>query len=138
MHRLCLTALISLWPVMAPADAARGNSSLKVMSLQDDTLVALRWQARPVVVLGPDGDVQDQIARLQTKAAELAEREVVILTDGSGADPLRQGTAFQVLLVGKDGGVKLRRETPVDAADIIDLIDTMPMRQREAARERDD
>ena len=138
MHRLCLTALISLWPAMAPADTARGDSGLRVMPLQDDTLGTLRWQARPVVVLGPDRDVQAQIARLQAEAAKLAERKVVILTDGSGADPLRQGTAFQVLLVGKDGGIKLRRETPVDAADIIDLIDTMPMRQREAAPEQDD
>jgi hypothetical protein len=39
--------------------------------------------------------------------------------------------AFTVLLIGKDGGVKLRREGGVELAEIFALIDTMPMRQRE-------
>jgi hypothetical protein len=39
--------------------------------------------------------------------------------------------AFTVLLIGKDGGVKLRREGQVELAEIFSLIDTMPMRQRE-------
>ncbi|UCE82998.1 MAG: DUF4174 domain-containing protein [Deltaproteobacteria bacterium] len=39
--------------------------------------------------------------------------------------------AFTVLLIGKDGGVKLRSEGGVELAEIFALIDTMPMRQRE-------
>ena len=39
--------------------------------------------------------------------------------------------AFTVLLIGKDGGVKLRTEGGVELAEIFSLIDTMPMRQRE-------
>jgi hypothetical protein len=38
---------------------------------------------------------------------------------------------FTVMLIGKDGGVKLRREGGVELAEIFALIDTMPMRQRE-------
>ncbi|WVJ73977.1 hypothetical protein FLP41_11290 [Paracoccus marcusii] len=86
MHRFCLSTVLALWPVMAPADTARGPAPL-----QADTLAALRWQARPVVVLGPEAQVARQIADLQAHAEQLAEREVVILTDGSGADALRDG-----------------------------------------------
>jgi hypothetical protein len=39
--------------------------------------------------------------------------------------------AFTVVLVGKDGGVKLKRADRVALADIFGLIDSMPMRQRE-------
>lgn len=38
---------------------------------------------------------------------------------------------FQILLIGKDGGVKLRKDATVSAEDIFGLIDSMPMRQRE-------
>ena len=37
----------------------------------------------------------------------------------------------RILLVGKDGGVKLRSEEPVSIQRIFDLIDSMPMRRRE-------
>lgn len=126
MHRFCLSTVLALWPAMAPADTARGPAPL-----QADTLAALRWQARLVVVLGPEAQVARQIADLQTHAEQLAEREVVILTDGPGADALRDGQGFQVLLIGKDGGVKMRSATPVAAEDILSLIDSMPMRQQE-------
>jgi hypothetical protein len=39
--------------------------------------------------------------------------------------------AFAVVLVGKDGGVKLKRLSPVALSDIFGLIDSMPMRRRE-------
>lgn len=122
MHRFCLSTVLALWPAMAPADTARGPAPL-----QADTLAALRWQARPVVVLGPEA----QVADLQAHAEQLAEREVVILTDGYGADALRDGQGFQVLLIGKDGGIKMRSARPVAAEDILSLIDSMPMRQQE-------
>lgn len=38
---------------------------------------------------------------------------------------------FTVLLVGKDGSVKLRSASPVRAEDLFTLIDAMPMRRKE-------
>ena len=43
---------------------------------------------------------------------------------------IKSGT-FTVLLIGKDGGVKLRKEGEVELGEIFSLIDSMPMRQRE-------
>lgn len=127
MTRLCLIALTALWPLTAAADMV-----LSVGPVNIDTLDDLRWQARPVVVLGPAPQVAAQIAALQPRAGALAERDVVLLTDGPGAVAFGDGTGFQVLLIGKDGGVKLRDRRPITADRIIALIDTMPMRRREA------
>ncbi|MET1413303.1 DUF4174 domain-containing protein [Roseibium sp. HPY-6] len=41
---------------------------------------------------------------------------------------------FEVLLLGKDTGIKLRSPAPLAATDIFSLIDTMPMRQHEMKR----
>ncbi|NBB90320.1 MAG: DUF4174 domain-containing protein [Spirochaetes bacterium] len=38
---------------------------------------------------------------------------------------------YAVLLIGKDGGVKLRSAEPVSTAALFSLIDSMPMRRRE-------
>jgi hypothetical protein len=42
---------------------------------------------------------------------------------------------FTVLLIGKDGELKLRKESPTELTEIFKLIDSMPMRQQEM-RER--
>jgi hypothetical protein len=38
---------------------------------------------------------------------------------------------FQVLLIGKDTGVKIRSDKPVAATQLTRTIDAMPMRQQE-------
>ncbi len=98
---------------------------------------------RLVVVVARSGDpraVKQRLA-LQCDASALGERDVVVqemtpeaarrdrpeLSVGSQA-------AFHVLLVGKDGEVKLRREAPVASSEITALIDTMPIRQSEMTR----
>jgi hypothetical protein len=115
-------------------------------------LDALRWEKRVIVMLADGGDdpaLAEQEARLRAAAADLAERDVVLVAargrtvtvDGDSgqaptADELRvayadSASGFQVVLVGKDGGVKLRAGEPVAASDLFALIDTMPMRRRE-------
>lgn len=130
-----LAAMLTLiCPPMAMADVARGGGPLLPRPLEIGTLEQLRWQVRPVVVLGEGSAVEAQIAALQDAADALRERDVVLLTDGPGAEALRGtvGPGFAVLLIGKDGGIKLDRRSPVDPAEIVALIDDMPMRRREA------
>lgn len=121
------TALPGLAHALQPADPSP-------RPLEPDTLEALRWQARPVVVLGEGAEVEAQVAALMNQAAALRARDVVILTEGSGAGPLREraGDGFMVILIGKDGGVKLTQNSLIEATEIVSLIDSMPMRQREA------
>ncbi|WP_410217537.1 DUF4174 domain-containing protein [Paracoccus sp. (in: a-proteobacteria)] len=136
MRPALLTAfIIGLGPVMATAERAGGSGMPAPMPIQADTLDNLRWRARPVVVLGQGEVVDQQMAALQAHAAELADRDVFVLTDGPGAAPLRArvGDGFVVMLIGKDGTVKLSERHPVDPTRLMDLIDSMPMRRKEQA-----
>ena len=53
----------------------------------------------------------------------------------AGLARLPQASDFQAVLIGKDGGVKARWAEPVSLNALYELIDAMPMRQREM-RER--
>ncbi|MCQ0970322.1 DUF4174 domain-containing protein [Paracoccus sp. TK19116] len=131
------TLVAGLAPVLAPAGAARGSEPLTPQVLEEDSLRPLRWQARPVVVLGEGDTARAQIETLQGGSVALSDRDVILFVDGPGAARFRDevGDGFAVLLIGKDGGVKMSRKQPVTVEDITGLIDTMPMRQREEAEE---
>ena len=44
--------------------------------------------------------------------------------------------AFVLILIGKDGGEKMRKEQPIQAATLFSTIDAMPMRQAEMRNHR--
>jgi hypothetical protein len=112
------------------------------------------WRTRPLIVAAPGhndaivAELQRALAQKATLSA-FADRQIVVFTviGGEGA---RAGQALQrqatasllaglglradgpaaVLLVGKDGGVKLRL-THVAVAEILAAVDQMPMRRQE-------
>lgn len=109
----------------------------------------LRWNYRVFVLLAPtDRDEFAQLALEQLKALEdeLNQRDAfIILAYGSEASqkPLAaearrrlQATpeTTALILIGKDGGVKARQTEKSDVQALLDLIDTMPMRQAEIRR----
>jgi hypothetical protein len=118
-----------------------------------DTLDDLRWKHRVLIVLHTDASdtaVHRQMEWWRTEQAEADERELLLITADAngtgmiGSDPLRQALAeeifarfhrtgrdFQVILVGKDGPEKERWHEPVPMDRVFQLIDAMPMRQRE-------
>ena len=66
----------------------------------------------------------------------LQERDVVVLTDTDpdAHGPLRtklRPRGFQLVLIGKDGGVKLRKPRPWTVRELSRTIDKMPLRQQE-------
>lgn len=105
-------------------------------SLDIDELV---WLARPVVVFADspnDPRFRQQIDLLRARPEDLAERDVIILTD---TDPAAQSAlrmrlrprGFMLVLIGKDGEVELRKPAPWDVREITRSIDKMPLRQQE-------
>jgi len=93
---------------------------------------------------------------LAAQAAEVADRDLVVFevldSDRSSAnkdiiDPetarrLREKFGvdrgdYAVILVGKDGGTKLKRQGRTALKDIFALIDSMPMRQEEMRQKAD-
>jgi hypothetical protein len=122
-------------------------------SVADVDLDALRWKNRVLVLFSPsesDASFQAQKQGLASSAEGVVERALMILeilehgqsragnqllSEKSVQDirkrlGLKTGT-FQVFLIGKDGGVKLRSSEPVSMRDLFGLIDGMPMRRQE-------
>jgi hypothetical protein len=115
-----------------------------------DGLSELHWKMRAVLVFGEAGDprIDRQIKLLLGKKTELKDRDLVLIRvsgedaevvygdwTGPSGPTLREEAklhgGFHVLLVGKDGGVKLRSQTIVDDFALFDVIDGMPMRRAE-------
>ena len=135
--------------IACAAPEARGagaGSPFEVLSADVADLDAYRWQKRPVLVFGPsdaDPDYVVQRGRLEAAADGLRERDIVVLSDtvpgtipGSGGAMRRAlgVEGFEIVLVGKDGGVKLRSRMPITVEALFATIDAMPMRRREMAR----
>lgn len=90
--------------------------------------------ARVLVVSAPDAGhaaYRDQAAQLLPAWRGLIERDFVVETRFGAA-------AFSVVLIGKDGGEKLRRATPLEPAELFALVDAMPMRRAEMRERRTD
>jgi hypothetical protein len=122
-------------------------------SVADLNLDALRWKNRVLVLFSPSesgASFQAQKQSFFSSVQGVAERDLVImeileqglsragkqvLSEKSVRDIRKrlgvQKGSFQVLLIGKDGGVKLRSSEPVSMKDLFGLLDSMPMRQQE-------
>ena len=121
-------------------------------------LSALRWQNR-IVILRADSNenesLRQQIAILKSNKKGLEERKLVVFqnTEGKTTNIHNNNEAvnlsqyilktlqsmsgdFKLLLIGLDGMVKLRSEKTVSVTELFDVIDAMPMRQAEQARDK--
>ena len=116
-------------------------------------LTQYQWKNRLLFIFAEDDshplfkDLQSQIV---AQKAEIDDRHLIVFEvpahgparmnnsplDRKEADSIRThfdipSNEFSLVLVGKDGGIKLKREDRVDLSDVFGLIDSMPMRQRE-------
>lgn len=114
------------------------------LSVDLDDINNIKKKKRPIIVFADspnDPNFGLQMEYLENRAQELADRDVVVLTD---TDPSAQSAlrtklrprGFMLVLVGKDGGVKLRKPFPWDVRELSRTIDKMPMRQREIRERR--
>lgn len=132
--------------------------ALGAAGLQAAPLEAWRWQSRVVLLFAtapgsPELDAQRALLAGSEDAArdrdllriEVVGQRVTALPPVDGlpdAATLRAHYAvaderpFLLLLVGKDGGVKLRAETPQEACALYGLIDGMVMRRSERHQDR--
>ena len=112
-----------------------------------------KWKKRLLLIFAPD-DGHSLLRNLESDIAaqpdEVSERDLIVFKivengpsfmadtrlDPQTAANIRaefkaSDERFTCILVGKDGGVKLRRNDQVRLREIFDLIDAMPMRQQE-------
>ena len=108
-----------------------------------------KWKSRLILIFTPhtENDLyKEQLAEFEKTLEKAVERDLVILEiypggnitaeeikmlqSGLGVEPYD----FSILLIGKDGLVKMHKTKPVKAKAIYDLIDSMPMRQQEVRK----
>ena len=133
--------------VLPMAKAGERRSAL------DLDLDALRWENRVLVLFSPtefDPSFQMQKQDLTSGAEGVLGRDLMILEilekgnsqagnmllSEKAVEDIRmrlgaRSGAFEVLLIGKDGMVKLRSAEPVPVKDLFGRIDSMPMRRQE-------
>jgi len=132
---LALSALMTLPAAAADAPAPE----IFVPAAQAGTLDSYRWTHRPVLVFADspaDPRYVQQMNALRDEVDALRDRDVVVITDTDPAarSDLRQQLrprGFALVLVGKDGQIKLRKPSPWQVRELSRVIDKMPMRQQE-------
>ena len=116
-----------------------------IFEAADVDLADFLWIARPVVVFADtprQPAFEEQMELLLERQDELVARDVVIIvdTDPSARTALRtklRPRSFQLTLIGKDGGVTLRKPFPWDVRELTRSIDKMPVRLREIREARE-
>ena len=114
---------------------------MSAMPAQSMTVKDYLWKNRVIITFSSD---EQHIERLSVKEqidlhrCKFRERDLVhidLIQGSAEFDEMSRkfsvsGEGFQLLLIGKDGGVKKRTST-VSLEEVFSLIDTMPMRRRE-------
>lgn len=129
---------------------------VSAMTLQAQDFQNHQWKHRIIIVKGNDAERSSFLVQFHpTKQKELKERKIVIYAVGrtttlinhaDGENPmmfpdvklpqkyvemLEEDAAFEILLIGLDGGVKMRKTSTVTPQKLYDTIDSMPMRRSE-------
>ncbi|MEM0932723.1 MAG: DUF4174 domain-containing protein, partial [Bacteroidota bacterium] len=98
------------------------------------------WKKRVVIVFSPFDNhpkVKEQLDAFKPFSREIEDREMIILIPQRAERPkllerFRLDNDYVgLILVGKDGGVKLKQKLVVTPKTLFDLIDAMPMRRAE-------
>jgi hypothetical protein len=116
-------------------------------------LTKFQWKNRLLFLFAEDGNdpsFKNLQSQIMAQKAEADDRDLIVFEvpaqgparmnssplDRKEADSIRThfaipGNTFSLILIGKDGGIKLKRSDQVDLREILGLIDSMPMRQNE-------
>lgn len=104
-------------------------------------LAEYRWKNRLIILVGTESNTE-QLKLLKNTEKQLQERDILVLEktpNNRDLKPLGITKNFEgVLLIGKDGDIKLQRPFVVEPQVIFDLVDSMPMRKSEMRRKRKD
>jgi hypothetical protein len=153
-HPILLAAVVALLPIHALAttdgldapsetlsalemvDAAEGLSILDAAEIDPDDFI---WEWRILAVMADtpnDPAFLRQMRSIESRADDLYERDVVVVTDTSrtSGSPLRQRLrprGFMLAIIDKDGEIKQRRPAPRDVRELSAVIDRFPLRRQE-------
>lgn len=147
LPKLC-TLCMMLFPTLSAASVA------KVINIAD-----LRWENRVIVAFATTGSPEADALRqwVDTNPCGLKNRDIIVFAidardnheitgtsiklDTASSTALRQRRRYpdspiEILLIGKDGGIKASSSELTELNGFVALIDTMPMRRQEAAQDK--
>ncbi len=125
---------------------------LAIPSVSAQSLSEYQWENRLVIIFTESKDskkLQQQLKELESDIKGLKDRKLIIIHSlpqkhkpvlpketrwqDSNLYQNRKGSEdnFEVILIGLDGGVKLRQTEILETEKLFGLIDSMPMRQAE-------
>ena len=146
MLRFLSFILVVLLPLTAAAQDGQPEPELvlDVRPAMDVTLDEFMWLNRLIVVFADtelDPKFREQMELLAEEPAELAERDVVIITDTDprGLSDIRKTLrprGFGFVFIDKDGVIKLRKPAPWHVREIIRSIDKTELRRQEIRQQR--
>jgi hypothetical protein len=141
---VAMTALVAV-TMLSACSSERSDASVDLETYQ--------WKNRLLLIFAPSErhpalrELEDE---LRDQKAGVLDRDLIVITaagsgavriggrsaSGEGAGALRDQFEvptgdYTVILIGKDGGEKLRGGAEVRLAQVFRLIDAMPMRRRE-------
>jgi hypothetical protein len=140
MKRLFALVFMAMTALPALADDTTPTAAEQLFATADVTdLAQFVWIKRPIIVFSDspaDPRYVEQVALLRARAADLLERDVVVMldTDPAGASPLRKKLrprGYMMAIIDKNGEVLLRKPLPWHVREITRSIDKTPLRQQE-------
>lgn len=144
--RYIFALAIAAWiSALLPTSAAEADADrLEILPSAEIRLEDFVWKKRPIVVFADspnDPAFVNQMLYLQDDPRELIKRDVVVIVD---TDPAQKSAVreklrprgFSMVLLDKDGAVKLRKPLPWSVREIVRAIDKFPLRQQEIRDER--
>ena len=122
--------------------ATQEQPELQIVEASDYELGDFLWKARPIAVFADSPDdpaFTEEMGALQSNPRMLIDRDVVIIVD---SDPQANSSwrarlhpkGFSLVIMDKDGQVKLRKPLPWDVREISRAIDKFPLRRQEIGR----
>jgi len=127
------------------------------INLNGQNLEQHEWKDR-ILIINAESEAsktyQNQIEELRNSSSALKERKLVIyqvignkyelvdfdtkeikaggkISENMGVDILTDTVPFEIILIGLDGGIKLRKADIIRKEELFNLIDSMPMRSSE-------
>lgn len=105
------------------------------MNSTAQSLYDFKWKNRVIIVFS-DNDVlaQKQLTAFKEDQAGMDDRDLLVFMNPESEEMKQLKSAdhfFEVVLIGKDGTVKHRKDALMTTKELFGIIDKMPMRQRE-------
>lgn len=121
------------------AETPDSASALEILPAAEVDLGEYLWVNRVLVVFADtpaDPRFVKQLQMIEDRPRDLLERDVIVVTDtdpksGSSARKELRPRGFALVMVDKDGDVKLRKPSPWSTREIARSIDKTPLRRQE-------